>query len=569
MQTERNTYAVRHINSLKDLLKQSEEMFSDKNVFLVKRARGEEYFGIRFSEFAREVRYLGTELMARGLKGKKIALMGSNSYQWVLAYFAIACGIGTVVPLDKELTKQEVENLVKRSDCSAAFCTSNYKGHFENCELDYIFQIDSYQRIEAEQRQDHILHLVASGHRRLSDGDNTYTEEEIDPDQLASILFTSGTTGQPKGVMLSHKNLCSVIMSTSMIVKLQEDDCTLSFLPIHHSFESTLGIMTPIYQGGCVAFCEGLKYIMKNLKESRASIMVTVPLLVETVYKKIWTKARKTGKEQALKKAIRFNRRMKKVGIDLSRKLFKSIHSSLGGRLRMFICGAAPLNPVVLRGFADMGFVFLQGYGLTETAPLAAGMGDKDDFAAKPASCGPAIPGVEIKINDPDEEGIGEIYIRGDNVMMGYYDNPEATAEVMKDGWFASGDLGFLDKDGWLYLTGRSKNIIVTNTGKNIYPEEIEPLVNALDYVKDSMIYGLKQEGGSDQSVAVQIFPDYELIEEEKGDLSEEEIYELLREEIYTVNKGLPSYKRIKKIRVRKEDFIRTHTQKIKRKENL
>ena len=260
---------------------------------------------------------------------------------------------------------------------------------------------------------------------------------------------------------------------------------------------------------------------------------------------------------------------MKKIGIDLSEKLFKQIHNNFGGRLRMFICGAAPLNPVVLRGFADMGFVFLQGYGLTETAPLVAGMGDRDDFAAKPASCGPAIPGVEIKINDPDEEGIGEIYIKGDNVMQGYYDNPEATAEVMHDGWFASGDLGFIDDEGWLYLTGRSKNVIVTNTGKNIYPEEIEPLVNNLEYVKDSMIYGLNQEGGHNQNIAVQIFPDYDLIKEEKGDLSDDEIYELLKEEIYQVNKDLPSYKRIYKIRVRKTDFIRTHTQKIIRNKNL
>lgn len=358
-------------------------------------------------------------------------------------------------------------------------------------------------------------------------------------------------------------------MATSQIVKLQPGDRTLSVLPIHHTFESTIGTMVVLFQGGSIAFFEGLKYVQKNIAEAQSSIIVGVPLIVESIYNKIWKEAEKTGKAKALKMLIKLNRGLLKVGIDIRHILFKSIRSKFGGNFRLVIVGAAAMNPNVLRGFVDLGFDISQGYGLTETSPLVTGVPDFLDIYKKPGSTGPAIPGVEVKIDNPDENGVGEILIKGPNVMLGYYNMPEETAKVIKDGWFYSGDLGYLDDEGWLYLTGRQKNVIVTKTGKNIYPEEIEILVNDIKYVEESMVYGIKDPETEEYYVAVQIKADDAAIKEDKGDLTEDEIYELFKEEIYQINKNMVSYKRIKKIIIRKEDFVRTTTKKIKRQDNI
>lgn len=569
MEKQLKRYEVKTLNTIRDMLFQMNELYSEKTAFLVKSTRGDEYTEISFFQFKKDVESLSTKLLNMGFKGSNIAIMGGNSYQWLVAYFAIVSGVGTAVPLDKELNESEVQNLIERANCKACFCSANYKGYLENSKVNNIFQIDIYQKQDSAERENHILNLIQEGETLVKEGCRDFDTLSVEEDDVAEILYTSGTTGTPKGVMLTHKNITHVIRATSMIVNLKKDDRTLSFLPIHHSFELTLGIMVPLFQGCSIAFCEGLKYILKNLKESKASIMVVVPLIVETIYKKLLNEVKNQGKEKKFNSAVKWNRRINAIGINASKKIFKQIYESLGGNLRMFICGAAPLNPAVLKGLTGMGFVFLQGYGLTETAPLVTGVPDFTDYAKKPASCGPVIPGVNIKIVEPDADGIGEIYISGPNVMKGYKDMPEETAEVMDGEWFKSGDLGFVDSSGWLYLTGRSKNVIVTNTGKNIYPEEIEPLINDIDYVTDCMIYGLKQEGGSDHSVAVQIYPNYDSIAEEMGQLSDEEIYELLKDKIYEINKQLPSYKRVKKIKVRKEDFIRTNTKKIKRNLNV
>lgn len=569
MNYESKLHKVRNLNSIKELLQQGETYHGDEPAFLAKPKKGAPYNEITFAQFKKDVDALGTALIDMGLEGEKIAVMGANSYQWVLAYFAVICGVGVVVPIDKELKENEVHNLLDTAQCKAVFYTGNLGKYLDNYNIDYKFSMDAYEIEENATVENHILNLLNKGRELVAGGDRRYLDKEIDCEAMTSLLFTSGTTGNPKGVMLSHKNLCHVIMATSQIVKLQPGDRTLSVLPIHHTFESTIGTMVVLFQGGSIAFFEGLKYVQKNIAEAQASIIVGVPLIVESIYNKIWKEAEKTGKDKALKMLIKLNRGLLKVGIDIRHILFKSIRSKFGGKFRLVIVGAAAMNPNVLRGFVDLGFDISQGYGLTETSPLVTGVPDFLDIYKKPGSTGPAIPGVEVKIDNPDENGVGEILIKGPNVMLGYYNMPEETAKVIKDGWFYSGDLGYLDDEGWLYLTGRQKNVIVTKTGKNIYPEEIEILVNDIKYVEESMVYGIKDPETEEYYVAVQIKADDAAIKDDKGNLTEDEIYELFKEEIYQINKNMVSYKRIKKIIIRKEDFVRTTTKKIKRQDNI
>ena len=562
-------HPVREMNSLKELVNQGAELFGDRPAFLAKEKKGGEYFEITFKQFKEDVDALGTKLMELGLEGKKIAVMGNNCYHWVVAYFAVANGAGVVVPLDKELKANEIYNLIDTAECSAVFYTSNFSKYFKDYDIEYKIPMDVYMDSTVEPVEGSMASLIAAGKELVAGGDRSFIDKELDPEAMSALLFTSGTTGVPKGVMLCHRNFSYVVRATTQIVSVKGEIRSLSVLPIHHTFESTIGIMVVLFQGGSIAFCEGLKYVLKNMQQAKASLLIGVPLIVESIYSKIWKEAEKTGKAKLLKKAVKINKTLRSLGIDIRKKIFKSIRDNFGGNFSLVICGAAAMNPNVLRGFCDLGFDLSQGYGLTETAPLVCGVPDFANPAKKAGSCGPAIPGTELMIKDPNEDGIGEILIKGPGVMLGYYNMPEETDEVLKDGWFYSGDLGFLDKEGWLYITGRKKNIIVTKTGKNIYPEEIEVLVNKLPYVEESMVFGMQQDSDDEYFVAVQIYPDYEGLKADKGDLSEVDIYELFKDEIYEINKNLVSYKRIKKIVIREDDFVRTTTKKIKRQENM
>lgn len=566
-------YDVRQIDTVRDMLLQGAELFAEKPAYKVKSKKGGEYFDITFSRFKEDVWALGTYLIENGLKGKKIGVIGGNCYQWVVAYFAIICGAGIVVPLDKELNEEEIRNLSNRAEMDAVFFTDKYDEIFAGMDIEKKIEMSVYEKEEDIEKRGHIRNAIKEGKQLIEGGSRCYDEIEIDPDAMAVILFTSGTTGVPKGVMLSNTNLCYTVMVTSKLCKLHDDDVSLSMLPIHHTFECTIDILIVSYQGACVAFCEGLKYILKNMQEAGVSIMIGVPLIVESVYSKIWKQAEKKGKDKALRKLISINKKLLRLGIDQRRRLFSSVYKSLGGKLRLFVVGAASLDPNVARGIMDLGFDIVLGYGLTETAPLAAGTPEfmKRSIYAKSGSTGPVVPGSEMKLINVDEDGIGEIVYRGKNVMLGYYRMPEETAEVIdEDGWFHTGDLGFFDDKQWLHITGRSKNVIVTKTGKNIYPEELELMVNDLPEVTDSMVYGKEEAGGRDYIVAVQILPDMEYIKEVKGmELTEEELNEMFRDKIFEINKALPDYKRIRNITVRDEDFVRTTTKKIKRQANL
>ena len=566
-------YEVRDIRTIRELLESSAQLFSEKPAYKVKAEKGGEYIDITFKEFKEDVWALGTYLIEKGLKGKRIGIIGSNCYEWVVAYFAIVCGAGIAVPLDKELSKEEIYNLSSRADLSAVLYTGKYDEIFEGMDIDMKIKMSIYEVEENKTNEGHIRNAIEDGRTMIADGSKVYDEVVIDPDVMAVLLFTSGTTGNPKGVMLSNTNLCHDVMVTSMICKLHDDDVSLSILPIHHTFEGTINLLTVGYQGACVAFCEGLKYILKNIQEAGVSIMIGVPLIVESVYSKIWKTAEKNGKAGALRKLISVNKALMKLGIDQRRRLFSSVYKNLGGKLRLFVVGAASLEPQVARGIMDLGFDIVLGYGLTETAPLISGTPEfmRNSIYAKSGSCGPVVPLGEMKLINVDEEGIGEFAYRGRNIMLGYYGMPDETAKVIdEEGWFHTGDLGFMDEKGWVHITGRSKNVIVTKTGKNIYPEELEILVNALPQVTESMVYGKEEDGGRDYIGAVQILPDMEYIKEHMGeDVSEEEVFEMFREEIYQINKSLPDYKRIRNIIVRKEDFVRTTTKKIKRQANL
>lgn len=569
MSIESRLHEVRNLSSIKELLTQSAEIFSDSPAYLVKNKRGGEYVPVTYIQLKKDVDALGTKLLEMGLQGEKIAILGNNCYQWIVAYLAVVGGVGVAVPLDRELKKGEIENLIDTAQCSCVFYTENYAKNLVDINVKHMISMNAYEVEEDFNRENHILNLVKQGSTLLENGDKAYLEKKIDLDEMALLLFTSGTTGTPKGVMLSNTNVCHVVRATSQIYMINPGEVTLSVLPIHHTFESVIGNLVTLFQGGTVAFYEGLKYVLKNMQEAKASFIVGVPLIIESLYNKIWKAAEKSGKDKMLQRAVKINKTLMAFRIDQRKNIFKSVRKNFGGNFSRVISGAAAINPTVLRGFIDLGFSVTQGYGLTETSPLVAGVPDFERLYNKAGSCGPAIPGVEIKIHNPDEDGIGEILIKGPNVMLGYYNMPEETAKVIKDGWFYSGDLGFLDKEGWLYITGRQKNVIVTKTGKNIYPEEIEALIKENKFVADSMVYGLKEEKGEEYYVAVQIQPDREALAEEKGVISQEETYNLFKEWIDTVNEKLAIYKRIKKVQIRTEDFVRTTTRKIKRQENI
>ena len=575
---------LRPMTSLKDMLNGSAELYAERPAFLVKKEKGGDYYEVKYAQVKHDVDALGTKLLELGLADAKIAVIGENCYEWIASYFAVVNGTGIVVPLDKELNREEIYNLLRTAGCKAVFFTESYEDYFKDFDIEYKIKMKVYgDRTDlsevldmgpaAEEETPAILqweHLVAQGEVLLKEGKRDFIDREIDPFEMKIILFTSGTTDAAKGVMLCHNNLVTNIMDTCKIAYVAPEDRTLSILPIHHTFECTMGMLLVMYRGASTAFYEGLKYVNKNLIEAQATILIGVPLIFESIYDKIWKQAEKTGKAKALKSAIKLNRTLKAMGMDSSRKLFKSVHEKFGGKLRLLITGAAAIDPNVLRGFADLGILMLQGYGLTECSPLVSGTPQYLNTYKKAGSVGTCVESGEIQIIDKDEDGIGEIIFKVPNVMMGYYNMPEKTAEVLKDGWFHTGDLGFVDQEGWLYLTGRKKNVIVTKTGKNIYPEEVEYYINRNKYIQESLVHGVVDEDNDDTLVSAQVRPNYDVIYEEFGEsFGDEEVQSLIKRVISEINEKMPIYKRIRDFSVRKEDFIKTTTKKIQRHKNV
>ncbi len=543
-------YEVRPIENLKEMLYTSAATWPEKNAFLEK--RDGVYEGITFNQYLLDVEGLGTELCARGLLGKRVIVTGENCYAWALAYMTVICGLGVVIPVDKEIPPEEIANIANISEADAVIYSAKYEDKIKKIEkpLDFICF-------------DELSGLCAAGREKINAGDRTYLDLEIDKNEMASLIFTSGTTGVSKGVMLSHHNISFNLTEMCQMIYIGPEDTFLSVLPLHHAYECTCGFLCQIYRGSTIAYCEGLRYIMKNMKEVHPTMILCVPLLIETMYHKIWANIRKNGMEKMVKKALAASNASRKIGIDLRKKLFSEIHETFGGKLRMMIAGGAAVDPDILKGLRDFGILAVQGYGLTECAPLAAV--NRDKFYCD-SSAGLATPNATLEIVDAAEDGTGDIRFKGENIMLGYYKAPELTAEVIVDGWLYTGDLGFIDKDGFLHITGRRKNVIVTANGKNIFPEELETYLSRNPYVLESVVVGVPDETGRDYDIVAMILPDRERLDEENPDgYSEELVREKLTEAVKQANSMVQQYKRIKKFLVRSEEFPKNTSKKIKR----
>lgn len=563
---EATLYNIREISSLKDMINQSAQLFGDKNAYIVK--TNGKHANITYKELKNDIDALGTSLLALGLKDKFIAVIGENRYDWSVSYLSVVNGTGVVVPLDKELHDEEVQNLLSRSNASAII----YSGKQEAKVLKYKADLPNlkyYINMDIEENTEDVLSfkkLIKKGEELIASGDRSYIDAIINPEIMNMLIFTSGTTDLAKGVMLSHKNICSDITAVLKTVTVTSNDTCLSILPLHHTYECSLGFLAMLYVGGTICFNEGLKHIVKNFSEYSPTVLFTVPLLLENLHKKIWEQVNKDPK---LKKKLTTGLKVsnflfKYLNIDLRRRLFKAIHQKVGGRLRLVLTGAAAIDPIVSEDFYHFGILVLQGYGLTECSPLVIG---NRDTKFKHSSVGLPLPGVEAKIVNPDDTGIGEIVVKGPNLMLGYFNNQEATEATIKDGWFYTGDLGYKDEDGFYYITGRSKNVIVTKNGKNIFPEEVESYLNRSPYVTESLVWGKFDEETGETYVNAQIVPNFDAIKEKLKvpHVSTDDIKKFIEEAVKLANKNMPLYKRITDFTIRETEFVKTTTKKIKR----
>ena len=433
----------------------------------------------------------------------------------------------------------------------------------KNSNVKYFISMDLEKKTDGIYSQSE---LVKEGTRLVENGNKKFIEARIDNEKMGIMLFTSGTTAISKAVMLSHKNLCANLFDIASTIKVDENDIFLSFLPLHHTFECTTGFIYPISKGSAIAFCEGIRHIADNIKEYHITAMVSVPILFENMYKKVMKNIEKKGKLETVKKGIKISQFLLKLGIDIRRKLFKEIHDNLGGRLRLFVAGGAALDPETEKGFNALGVAMYQGYGLTESSPVIAA---EDDKYRRLGSIGKAFPSLDVEIDNPNEEGIGELLAKGPSIMIGYYNNEEASKETIDaEGWLHTGDLAKIDKDGYIFICGRKKFVIVLKNGKNIYPEELETLINKIEGIKESFVYG-KPEDDGDYKICAKVVYDRELVEEIFGTTEEEKLKDCIWQEIKKVNKKMPAYKYIREVSITEEDLIKTTTQKIKRFEEI
>lgn len=571
MRNKYEIYQTKEYYNLKEVLANAFEKYPENIAFKIKNHNAENitYREIKYKEFEKEINSLGTALIDMGMKNKRIAVIGKNRYEWILSYVAVVNGTGIVVPLDKGLPDEEIRSSLERSKTDCVIFAKDYIDCMKKIKEENTTQIEKFicmdELSEAEKKEGFIYlgDLLENGKKLLEAGNKEFVNAEIDNNKMSVILFTSGTTSKSKAVALSHRNIASNIEAMNKVEGIRSTDVNMAFLPLHHTFGCT-GILLFLNHGCTNVFCDGIRHIQSNLKEYKVSVFVCVPLLIEAMYKKIEKEIEKQGKTKLIKVATGVSNSLLKVGIDVRRKLFKDIINNLGGNLRLIISGASALDKKVAKAFNDFGILTIQGYGLTETSPVLAA---ENENCIKYGSIGLSMPGVTLKIDNPNEQGIGELIAKGPNVMLGYYENQEATDEVIKDGWFHTGDLARQDKDGYFFITGRMKNVIVLKNGKNIYPEELETLIGKLPYVEESMVFGYPKD--DDLVVSVKIVYNKDYVKQNFGDISEEELYNKIWTDVKQINQELTNYKHIKKLIISDEPMIKTTTAKIKRFEEI
>ena len=566
----RKVYESREVKTYREMIEYSTKNYAKNIAYTYKKdytAKEIEYVEKTYEQVGKDVKAFSTLLLNKNLEGKRVVLIGNNRYEWCITYFATTTGNMVIVPMDKALPDNEIESLVKRSEAEVAVFDKKYAEVMkkikkdDSTNLNMLICMDEIEDIEIEKFSD----LLNKGNKLVESGDKKYDKIKVNPNEMSIMLFTSGTTNEPKAVMLSQKNICANLTDIACWVKLYPTDRLLSFLPIHHTFECTITFLYGFYSGCTVAFCDGLKYIQKNLAEYKISIFVAVPLVLETMYKKITKAIEEKGKTKLINTMSKISNALLKCKIDLRKVFFKQVLDNFGGNLRLVLYGAAPMNKDTIVGFNNLGIDLVQGYGLTETSPVISAETDKEK---RPGSVGLVLPTLEAKIINPDENGEGELAVKGPSVMMGYYKNDEENKKALKDGWFYTGDYAYIDKDGFLFITGRKKDIIVLKNGKNVYPQEIEFLINKLPYVTESLVYQ-RERSNTDTMLCAKIVYDKDIIKDVLGDKKEEEYKNIIWNEIKEINKTLPLFKHIKNIDITTEPFVKTTTQKVKRYEEL
>ena len=554
------------VSDLKDMLNKTRELYGDRPGSKIKLEEGK-YQVYTHNEIRDMIDYLGTALINLGLKDKRIAVIGENRYEWELAYLSVVCGTGTVVPLDKSLPANELEELVERSEVEAIFYSKKYEEivekikYSEKNKLKHLISMDSDIHKEGIYSQ---KELIEKGKEFVEAGHRSFIDAKINPEEMSIMLFTSGTTSKSKVVALSHKNMVSNVMDFASVLDIDSSDRILSFLPLHHVFECTVGMLYSLYIGAQRSFCEGIRHIVENLNEYQITFASFVPAIYESMHKTIIKNLEKEGKLEAVRKLMEAN---KDKTMAEKKEIFKDIHNVFGGQIKLFVSGAAALEKEVEEDFRAWGVNLCQGYGLTETSPVI-GVETNENFRV--GSIGKPLPHIQAKIEDANEEGMGELVVKGPNVMLGYYNDEEATKEVLEDGWFRTGDLAKIDEDGYIFICGRKKSVIVLKNGKNIFPEEMEALVNKIEGVKESFIFGKQQSDDKDDiKINVKIIFDREIMQEAYKVTTDDEIYKVLAEKVKEVNQIMPKYKAIRGILISEEPLLKTTTSKIKRQANL
>ena len=557
---------INEFKNLKEMIKIAADKYGNRPAFYLDGNNIDNSRIITYKDYYDEINALGTAMIEMGLKGKRIAIISENRYEWEVAYLSVCCGTGIVVPLDKALPEGEIESLIIRSEAEAIFYSQKYDSIMAKMQKNGNTKLKYFISMELEENDFNKFSqkvITKKGYELLENGNKEFLEAEINNDEMNIMLFTSGTTNVSKAVMLSHKNICTNIIDISRSFDINQTDRFLSFLPLHHTFECTVGYLYPISRGSAIIFSKGVRHISDELKNFKITAMIVVPVLAEKTYDKIMKSIEQKGKLKTVNKAKKISNALLKVGIDIKKKMFKEIYENLGGHLRILVVGGAALSPEKEKGFWDLGFNVLQGYGLTETSPVIAA---ELPHQKRLGTIGKKMPGVEVKIDEPDENGVGELIVKGDSVMLGYYNNDEANEECFtKEGWFRTGDLARIDKDGYIYISGRKKFVIVLKNGKNVYPEEIETLIQKNDLISECMVFGLPAQDG-DVTISVKVVPDKQVIETKYANKTEEEIKDMIWNWIKEVNQTMPKYKYVKKLILSDEELIKTTTLKIKRK---